>query len=158
MTHRAYKAFPHALLHGNDTHSVRDKEQLGKKCCCWEISVCHNEWPTSRCDLWLLTLSPSLWPLRYTRKGLLKGFPEPTGPWKCGQSPHFLCISMALLLAQGFWTKARSVSVRYKRKGLRQVGHSLVQEQEEQQKQQPTDQQNDFHWNEHDEQGELSLT
>ena len=52
--------------------------------------------------------------------------------------------------------KRTSLWVRYKSKGLNQVGYSSVQEQQQYQQQQPTDHQNDFHWNEHDEQGKLS--
>lgn len=66
---------------------------------------------------------------------------------------------MALLLAQGVWTKRGSLWVKYKRKGLSQVRHSLVQEQEQQlpQRQRPTDSQNDLYWNEHDEQGKSGI-
>lgn len=53
---------------------------------------------------------------------------------------------------------------RYKRKGLNQAEYSSVQEQQQQQQfqqqqqQRPsTNQQNDFHWHEHDEQGEFSF-
>lgn len=63
---------------------------------------------------------------------------------------------MALLLSQGFQTKPY-VCVRYKRKGLNQVGYSLVQDQKQQQ-QQNTQQQHDLHWNEHHEQSKLLVS
>lgn len=60
---------------------------------------------------------------------------------------------MALLLAQGFQTKVQAVG-RYKRKGLNREWHGLLQEQEEYQL--STDLQNDFHRDEHDQQGKIS--
>lgn len=63
---------------------------------------------------------------------------------------------MALLLYQDFQTKP-CVCVRYKRKGLNQVGQSLVPDQKPHQ-QHNTQQQHDLHWTEHHEQSKSTVS
>lgn len=120
---------------------------------CWPTRVVHNElyakiWPS------IINLSSFL-TYCVVRETTCEWISAPCTPSKCGQSLHIHCISMALLLSQGFQTKP-CVCVRYKRKGLNQVGHSSVHDQQQQQ-QQNTQQQHDLHWNEHHEQSKLSV-
>lgn len=69
-------------------------------------------------------------------------------------SLHFYSVAAV----SGLSNKALCVCVRYKRKGLNQVGHSLVHDQKQQQQQQhSTQQQHDLHWNEHHEQSKISV-
>lgn len=68
-------------------------------------------------------------------------------------SLHFYGVAAV----SGLLNKALCVCVRYKRKGLNQVGHSLVPDQKPHQ-QHNTQQQHDLHWNEHHEQSKLSVS
>lgn len=106
-------------------------------------------------NTFILFIAPALY-----EKRPLKGFLSPPAPGNVDNPSIFFAFLWRCCWLRGFRQKA-GLLVRYKRKELNQVGYSLVQEQQQfqqqQQQQQLNDQQNDFHWNEHDEQGKVSL-